>query len=125
MTGLPMTCTCHFSCWNKTLKELRSALGKLKLHCAGDKECEDAMWAAIQRLTLEQLGQGTLDLLSKSISEVQTCKWFSHEGIIHQKAYTQLATQASERTLALQDCRGLQRDVERHGHAELYGSASH
>lgn len=32
------------------------------------------MWATNQRLTLEQLGQGILDLLSKSISEVQTCK---------------------------------------------------
>ena len=69
-----MTCTCHFSCWNIILKELRSTSGKLKLPCAGDKECEDALWAAIQRLTLEQLGQGILDLLSKSISEVRTCR---------------------------------------------------
>ena len=40
--------------------------------CAGDKECERALWAAIQRLTLEQLGQSILDLLSKSISQVTT-----------------------------------------------------
>ena len=39
---------------------------------AGDKECERALWAAIQRLTLEQLGQSILDLLSKSISQVLT-----------------------------------------------------
>jgi len=45
-------CTANFCCW------------------AGDKECEQALWAAIQRLTLEQLGQAILELLSKSISQV-------------------------------------------------------
>ena len=45
-------CTANFCCW------------------AGDKECEQALWAAIQRLTLEQLGQAILEILSKSISQV-------------------------------------------------------
>lgn len=39
--------------------------------CAGDKECEQALWAAIQRLTLEQLGQCILELLSKPVSQVK------------------------------------------------------
>ena len=37
---------------------------------SGDQECEQALWAAIQRLTQEQLGQGILDSLSSSISQV-------------------------------------------------------
>lgn len=37
---------------------------------SGDQECEQALWAAIQRLTQEQLGQGILDSLSRSISQV-------------------------------------------------------
>ena len=37
---------------------------------SGDQECKQALWAAIQRLTQEQLGQGILDALSRSISQV-------------------------------------------------------
>ena len=37
---------------------------------SGDQECEQALWAAIQRLTQEQLGQAILDSLSRSISQV-------------------------------------------------------
>ena len=37
---------------------------------SGDQECEQALWAAIQRLTQEQLGQAILDSISRSISQV-------------------------------------------------------
>ena len=37
---------------------------------AGDTECERALWGAIQRLTLEQLGQSILELVGKSIPQV-------------------------------------------------------
>lgn len=49
---------------------------------AGEKECEQALWGAIQRLTLEQLGQSILDLVSKSASQVRTTTFASPSAVL-------------------------------------------